>query len=457
MQNEIFPEFREKYSDFVYHGFSLEQAADEIRISFDFEIVGLTSFRPETRIKTDNLIVVNGFDSSAGRNLVFSLGMVELLSYWKAACCKNVRVMCGSLSDEQISFWKKLYFNGLSEFFYRNGIETDINSFMNITSSGEEYKKQDKTVSMGKNIIPVGGGKDSAVTAELMSDRRLDNLFFTVNDQQARTETVRAAGYSESSIIRTYRTISPELLELNKLGFLNGHTPFEATVAFLSAYCAYLIGAEYIVLSNESSANNTNLIDAEVNHRYSKSYQFESDFVSYLKRFIVSGINCFSILRPFNELQIARQFSAYPKYFREFRSCNRGSKTNVWCGECAKCLFVYSILSPFIKPETLETVFGKNMLDDLSLKEDFDGLTGISPVKPFECVGTADKVCFALTKTVEKYRNSGRRLPALLEYFDKSGKTADRNILKEYNAENNIPTEFAQRITEMYKYVSSDN
>ena len=457
MQNGKFLEFREKYDTFVYRGFSLEKTPDGIKTAFDFEIKGLTSFRPETVIKTDNLKIVNEFDSETGRALIFSLGMVELISYWKSACCKNVIVECGSLSDGQVSFWKKLYFNGLSEFFYRNGIETDVESFMNITSSGEKHAAVDGINFSGKNVIPVGGGKDSAVTAELLSDRRLDNMFFTVNDQKARTETVMAAGYNEESIIRTYRTISPELLELNKLGFLNGHTPFSAIVAFLSAYCAYLIGANYIVLSNESSANETNLIGAEVNHQYSKSYQFEKDFTNYLDKYIVRGINYFSLLRAFNELQIAKQFAAFPQYFDEFRSCNRGSKQNVWCGECAKCLFVYSILSPFIPPERLEKIFGKNMLDDISLKEDFDALTGISPVKPFECVGTAEEVCFALEKTAEKYKKAGESLPALLEYFDRSDKKVHANLLKEFNSENNIPTEFIDSVTEMYKYVSRDN
>ena len=96
------------------------------------------------------------------------------------------------------------------------------------------------------------------------------------------------------------------------------------------------------------------------------------------------------------------------------------------------------------------------MLEDMSLKDDFDGLTGISPVKPFECVGTADEVCFALTKTVEKYKKTGKALPALLDYYDKSGKAVSRNVLKEFNPENNIPAEFAHKITEMYKYVSRD-
>jgi hypothetical protein len=328
---------------------------------------------------------------------------------------------------------------------------------MNVTTSGEKRQAGEDSVLMGKNIIPVGGGKDSAVTIELMKEHYEKNLFFTVNDQQARLETVRAAGYGEDRIIRTYRTISPELLELNKLGFLNGHTPFSAIVAFLSAYCAYLTGARFIVLSNEASANDTNLIDAEVNHQYSKSYRFESDFVSYLEKYIVGGISYFSLLRPFNELQIAKQFAAFPKYFDCFRSCNVGSKTNVWCGSCAKCLFVYSILSPFIAPERLEAIFGKNMLDDISLRADFDGLTGFSPVKPFECVGTAKEVCFALEKTAANYKKAGRQLPQLLEYFCENCKSVQTNLFKEFNAENNVPAEFVSAVMEMYKYVSSDN
>ncbi len=63
---------------------------------------------------------------------------------------------------------KQLYFGGLSEFFYINGIETDKDSFMTIECDEAEddiapicYK------TAGINLIPVGGGKDSAVTAEL--------------------------------------------------------------------------------------------------------------------------------------------------------------------------------------------------------------------------------------------------------------------------------------------------
>ena len=199
MQNEKYTELTSKYGTFVYHGFSLEETDDSVKIAFDFEIEGLTSFRPATVIKTDNLILFNRFDSEVGKNLVFSLGMVELISYWKCACCPNVRVECGTLSDEQIAWWKRLYFSGLSEFFYRNSIEADGQSFMNITSSGPAYKKENDIVFSDRNIIPVGGGKDSAVTIELLRNSYINNLFFTVNDQQARSDTVRGTSRFRSS------------------------------------------------------------------------------------------------------------------------------------------------------------------------------------------------------------------------------------------------------------------
>ncbi|HEY4475896.1 MAG TPA: hypothetical protein VI954_00035, partial [Candidatus Paceibacterota bacterium] len=65
--------------------------------------------------------------------------------------------------------------------------------------------------------------------------------------------------------------------------------------------------------------------------------------------------------------------------------------------KCSKCLFVYVILSPFIKPKTLEKIFGKNLLKDGSLKPLMDQLTGKRGFKPFECVGTPQEVAAALS------------------------------------------------------------
>lgn len=457
--NEKFLQFRKDYSNFVYNGYNLEKNADSIDISFDFEIEGLSKFCPTTRIMTDNLNVVNVFDSLIAQRIIFSLGMVEAVSYWKCSCAPNMIVKCGRLSLDDCLWWKKLYYNGLGEFFYKNSIQTSFDDFINIKCVSDSEKGEAVDFkSTGKNIIPVGGGKDSNVTMNLLRNEHDKNMCFTVNNQGARTESALAAGYAENDIIKTFRTIDKNLLDLNARGFLNGHTPFSAIVAFLSFYCAYLIGADNIILSNEASANESNIGGTEINHQYSKSYEFECDFNNYAAAHFDICTKYFSILRAFNELQISKYFSSCKQFHKVFKSCNVGSKKNVWCAACAKCLFVYIILSPFLSQEELIDIFGCDMLDKIEMKNDFDGLTGISAVKPFECIGTVEEVRCALDMTADKYINKHIRLPKLIKYYiDTVGlhRPQPEHLLTALNEENNIPEHFKQYITEMYNYVSA--
>lgn len=450
-----FENLRKSYPEFLYESFSIEKGENEITLGFRFSMAERV-FAPTTVIKTDNLNIINAFDSQAAKKAVFCLGMVEAVSYWKAACPPKVRVLCGKLSQEDSNRFKKLWFGGLGEFFYRNKIQTNFDDFVSFEFEGESFDRDEAFVSSGINIIPIGGGKDSAVTTELLCEFADKNMFFTVNDQPARTECVAAAGYKSDRIIKTYRTIDPNLLELNRLGFLNGHTPFSAIVAFLGYYCAYITGAKNIVLSNEASANEANVDGMNVNHQYSKSYEFEKDFSDFTKSFFGFDINYFSLLRPFNELQIAKMFASYSQYLNVFKSCNAGSKKNIWCGKCAKCLFVFIMLSPFVEKSKLESAFGCNMLEKAELAEDFDGLCGFSGVKPFECVGTAKEVNAALELTLKKYSGT---LPVLLEEYKKRRKPISDNkiseIFGEFNRINGIPSEFEDTVREMYKYVSA--
>ncbi|MCI9365871.1 MAG: hypothetical protein HFJ54_04695 [Clostridia bacterium] len=97
----------------------------------------------------------------------------------------------------------------------------------------------------------------------------------------------------------------------------------------------------------------------------------------------------FSFLRPLNELQIAKLFSEKcEKYHKIFKSCNVGSKEEkwIWCGRCPKCLFVYTILSPYLYKEKLLGIFGKDLFEDEEMINTFIELTGNGKTKPFECV-----------------------------------------------------------------------
>ncbi|HSV77512.1 MAG TPA: hypothetical protein VLH37_10825, partial [Bacteroidales bacterium] len=221
--------------------------------------------------------------------------------------------------------------------------------------------------------------------------------------------------YNESSTLEVSRSLDPLLLKLNEQGFLNGHTPFSALLAFITATAAYLTGYRHVALSNESSANEATIPGTGINHQYSKSFEFEQDFREYLNAHISSDINYFSFLRPLNELQIGSLFSSMDEYHKVFKSCNVGSKTDTWCCNCSKCLFTWIVLAPFIEKGRLMAIFGKNLFENAELIPFLDQLTGFAETKPFECVGTIDEVKAALRKTIRDYK--GANLPVLLSHF----------------------------------------
>jgi hypothetical protein len=216
------------------------------------------------------------------------------------------------------------------------------------------------------------------------------------------------------------------LLELNKQDFLNGHTPFSALLAFQCLLASALTGYRHIALSNESSANESTVEDTQINHQYSKSVAFEIDFRNYVTKYVSPDFNYFSFLRPLNELQIGRLFSQFPEYFDIFKSCNVGSKTDIWCGKCPKCLFAYIILSPFISHNRMEQIFGKDLFADASLWDYLKQLTGIDEVKPFECVGTVDEVNHALRMILSDHEDE--KLPVLLRQYKESMRYAKEDI-----------------------------
>ncbi|MDE5559020.1 MAG: hypothetical protein K2J32_15250, partial [Ruminococcus sp.] len=103
--------FREKYPVFIYKSFKITENKDNIEISYEFSVPELTNFKPSWSFpKPENMTVS---DDIIFKNLAFSLGMAEAVSYWKAVCSPEFRIECGNLSPEQVQWWKKLYFMGL--------------------------------------------------------------------------------------------------------------------------------------------------------------------------------------------------------------------------------------------------------------------------------------------------------------------------------------------------------
>ena len=435
-----FNELRNTYKKFVYKDYEIIDADDKIIIKYYFEIPGLTKFEPSIEMLKKNFIIEN-ISPKFTENLVFNLGMVEAISYFKATCSPEFVIECGNLDEDQQKWFRKLFYLGLGEFRFINKIKVEEDEFVKFISNKESEKIETISRDLDGIIIPIGGGKDSNVTLDLLKDYKDKSYVFRIGSREVPLKSAEIAGFKRDEIIEVKRTIDKNILDLNSKGFLNGHTPFSAMVAFLTYLIAFLLGKKYIALSNEDSANESNIVGEKINHQYSKSLEFENDFRWYANKYLKADVEYFSMLRPISELQIAMLFSKLEKFHPIFNSCNVGSKSEPWkwCCNCPKCLFVYTILSPFLYKEKLVNIFGEDLFEREDLLKTFIELCGYGETKPFECVGTYDEIRYAITKTIEKIDGD---LPTLLKYYDDKFEKVNSNLLEYYNENNNLPEEF---------------
>ena len=331
-------EYSSKYNNFYYHKYDINYNDYSIFVTYYFEIENLQIFKPTLEIPINKCI---RYDKRMIEKLVFNIGLSEIPSYYKAVCSKNIIIECVKLDEDQTNWLKKLIYNGLGEFFYVNNIKVNYDDFVNITSFGNNYDVVDENQYNGY-MVAVGGGKDSITSLQIL--KNIDNKkAFIINNRQICFDSANIAGIKDEDIINVKRLFDRTIIDLNNKGFLNGHTPLSSCIAFISVLTAYLNGIKYIVLSNESSANEPSVKGTNINHQYSKSLEFENDFRWYVKNYLTDKIEYFSLLRPLSELEIMKIFTKYPKYFNHFISCNNGGKsknigkTDGWCLTCSKC------------------------------------------------------------------------------------------------------------------------
>ena len=443
-----FKELRKKYPEFVYESYSWKLKGKDLHVSFYFRSEEI-EFNPSIIIKNVSLKKV---DKAVLNNLIFNLGMIEMFSYWKAVCSKKIIVKVGFLDRKQINWWKDILLKGMGQYFYENKIDFTSPNFIEIVSLGKEKLKKGKV--SGKGIlIPIGGGKESAVTLELLRSFKKDIDCFALNPFSNIKEMFKVSGYKNMIVVE--RKIEKKLLSLNNKGYLNGHTPFVAYLSFLTILISFLFDKKFVVFGNEDSSNEGNIkwLGREINHQYSKTYDFEKKFRNYCSEYLVKDLEYFSVLRLMYEIQIAKVFSYMKNYFPVFLSCNESQKTSSgtkkktgkWCGACSKCLFVYMALYPFISKEELLSIFKEDLFEKKELLETLKELIGEREVKPFECVGTRKEALVALYLCYKK----SSELSYLLKYFEKNILPKHKNwekmvveVMDHWNKKNFIPKYF---------------
>lgn len=389
------------HSTFIFDSFDFDpgEGTIQLRYSLDNEIdfvetLTLPSSREWPRPAT--------YDADALRRSLLALHIIGGISYYKTCLPKAMSFRFATLTKDQAAFWNSVYENGLGEFFAHNDI--DFHGLINFPFTDKPAPPPTTTARATwkghRVLVPIGGGKDSLVTLELLRAAKHGCTLLRLGqhpliDAMAKTANV--------PLLTVKRALSKNLFELNAQGALNGHVPITAYLSCLSVVLSVLYGYDAIAFSNERSANEGNVIfkGKEINHQWSKSVAFERAFQTYLRDHVTGGIDYFSLLRPLSELQIAELLIKYRQYLQLFTSCNTNWKivgkkqSQRWCGACPKCAFSYALLAAFLPLKDLLGIFGANFFDADPLQKYYRELLGLEGHKPFECVGTVEETSAA--------------------------------------------------------------
>ncbi len=371
------------------------------------------------------------------------------IGYWKAWCATTIEVRGVSLAKSEAEFWNTIYTKGMGEYYYRNNI--DFRDLLRFPIT-EDARAQPTPINLSpRALLLVGGGKDSIVSEQLLRQAGKPFDSYALSPAALQTSVMELMG---QNIVSIKRELDAKLLELNtEPDTYNGHTPISCFYALTAILAALLYDYRYIVASNEHSANygNVEYLGMTINHQWSKSLEFEKLFQSFVRDHVSPDVEYFSLLRPYSEIKIVSLFAGATKYYELFSSCNRNftlTKQQVphrWCGQCAKCAFVFAMLAAFVSKEELFKIFGKNLFADPLLIPIYRDLLGLTNIKPFDCVGTPEEtaLAFLLAQKKNEYDND---LAMQMFQVEARAKFADATTLKkqllETNEEASIPKEF---------------
>jgi UDP-N-acetyl-alpha-D-muramoyl-L-alanyl-L-glutamate epimerase len=344
---------------------------------------------------TENLDLPGGAEPAKAESQTFCklldlTAIVLGVSYFKLLAPFEISAPEIALTDAERAFAIDVYENGLGEFYARN----DLQRFgrLSLEAPTDTRTSPEVPALSRRALLPIGGGKDSLVSVQLLEAAGTDYTPFAVNPKGPILTSIEAIGRAP---IYVKRTLDAEMIRLSKQpGFFNGHVPSTAINSMIASLIAVLFGYDQIVLSNERSASEGNVMfdGREANHQYSKSLDFEKRIAGILSDATGGALGYFSLLRPFSEAKIARLFARETRFDHVFSSCNRNFRLNghdgpLWCGECPKCHFVFLILAPIMDKDRLLGIFGQNLLDQPRHEAEFRALTGLAGQKPWECVG----------------------------------------------------------------------
>ncbi|MGW4499458.1 hypothetical protein ACWENR_12725 [Micromonospora sp. NPDC004336] len=388
---------------FTFPSYSIDLSTGEVL--FDYALTG-----PDGEQRFTEVVTLPLPDAPPSDETVATLGRVlELLhvvagvSYYKAAAPPRL-VLPTPLGAAAVELVTAVYTKGLAEYAYRNQLPHVLRLRPEVPA-GEVSPPRAYDDSDRRPLSAVGGGKDSIVSLEALRRAGLDPVPFSVNPNHVIVAVNEASGLAP---LAARRRIDPVLFELNAAGALNGHIPVTAINSLIAVATAVLHGLGPVVMSNERSASDPNLVwdGHEINHQWSKGVEAEGLLRAALAEHAGLTEPYFSLLRSLSELHIARLFAEIDRYDDVVTSCNAAFKlrdaSERWCRDCPKCRFVFLAMAPFMSRERVTHIFGGDLLADSSQIPGYRELLGVDGHKPFECVGEVEESVVALSLLAEQ-------------------------------------------------------
>ncbi len=378
---------RDTVRRFHFTDCAFDAATGIARLDYAFDTGGMFS---ETITFPGAPFTLDAARTAAVQSALRTLHLIAGVSYYKAAVPKTIVLDAYAIDAGTAAFLTEIYENGLGEFAYRNGLT--LRGKIVFPADAPTPAKAPAAGLPTHALVAIGGGKDSLVSIEALRRAGIAQTVTWIGSAPLIRSCAERTGLP---LLNISRQLPSELFAMNKQGALNGHIPVTAVNSAILTLAALLHSADQVVFSNERSASYGSLIEGtgEVNHQWSKGWDFERAFAAQVRSHIAADLNYYSLLRPFSELAVARQFAKTDFYDAHFSSCNRNfhilgeRPAQRWCGVCPKCHFVFLALAPFMPKPRLMTIFGRNLLDEPAQIPGFDALLEYQDHKPFECVG----------------------------------------------------------------------
>ncbi|MFZ2152380.1 MAG: hypothetical protein WAV09_04725 [Minisyncoccia bacterium] len=329
-----------------------------------------------------------------------ALAIATSISYFKLHLAPQIQVDW-TLPETENDFWEWLFRNGFSELVYQNKLDWNVVDRIKVTCNEGIAPRQESRVFEKKAVVGIGGGKDSSLTVELLKKLNIPVLGFATKMRTIPLLSENAKAL-DIPLYEVHRKTDPQLLTLKENVYL-GHIPVSLIYALTGVLIAEHEKSAYVVVGNETSADesNTTWLGRSVNHQWSKTSEFEQKLQNFVHQSITPEITYFSILRPLGGLRVTNLFAKMCSHtFSAFSSCNKNftienGGANRWCGTCAKCLGTNMLLSGTLPLQKRVQIFSADLYQNQSLSPLLKELLGLSPIKPFDCVATRTEMCFA--------------------------------------------------------------